>query len=342
MIKPPRPTVSDVARAAGVGVATVDRVLNRRAPVREDTARRVLEAAQAIGFHGTPLLRRRLEEGGEARTFGFLLQKGSQSFYQGLGAALGSATRACTAVRGKPVVQYLEDLSPAHVASRLRDLGAKADAVSLVAADHPKVSQAVEALKADGVPVFTLLSDLSTPARAAFFGIDHRKAGRTAAWSVSRLGHRPGKVGIFVGSHRYLGQDLCEISFRSYLREHAPEFTVLDAVTSLEDTHFAHEAALDLLQRNRDLVGLYVAGGGVEGIIEALREHGASNRIVVCNELIPETRAALIDGVVDVVIGTPLRLLAERAVAGMARSFRGGPNEAEGYLPFELHISENL
>ncbi|HUG61288.1 MAG TPA: LacI family DNA-binding transcriptional regulator, partial [Methylomirabilota bacterium] len=36
-----RPTIEDVARSAGVSVATVDRVLNGRQKVREDTARRV-------------------------------------------------------------------------------------------------------------------------------------------------------------------------------------------------------------------------------------------------------------------------------------------------------------
>ena len=57
-----RPTVADVAREAGVSVATVDRVVNARLPVREDTTRRVLEAAQKLGFHATGLIRSRLRE----------------------------------------------------------------------------------------------------------------------------------------------------------------------------------------------------------------------------------------------------------------------------------------
>ncbi|TIU74187.1 MAG: LacI family DNA-binding transcriptional regulator, partial [Mesorhizobium sp.] len=36
-----RPTITDLARTSGVSVATVDRVLNNRLPVREETARRV-------------------------------------------------------------------------------------------------------------------------------------------------------------------------------------------------------------------------------------------------------------------------------------------------------------
>ena len=40
-----RPTIADLAAKAGVSVATVDRVLNGRHKVREETARRVYEAA---------------------------------------------------------------------------------------------------------------------------------------------------------------------------------------------------------------------------------------------------------------------------------------------------------
>ena len=45
-----RPTITDLAKAAGVSVATVDRVLNGRHKVREETARRVYDAANAIGY----------------------------------------------------------------------------------------------------------------------------------------------------------------------------------------------------------------------------------------------------------------------------------------------------
>ena len=48
-----RPTIQDLAENAGVSVATVDRVLNRRLPVRESTALRVVSAAEAIGYHAT-------------------------------------------------------------------------------------------------------------------------------------------------------------------------------------------------------------------------------------------------------------------------------------------------
>jgi LacI family transcriptional regulator len=339
-----RPTIRDLAIAANVGVATVDRVLNRRAPVRRETAERVLAAAEAIGYHGTGLLKRRLEETAAAKSFGFLLQRRADAFYQELAAALAGATRTAKGVRGRPVVEFVDDISAATVADKLMTLGARVDAIAVVAADHPKVTEAVEALRARGVGVLTLLSELSAPS-IGHVGIDYRKAGRTAAWAIARLAKEAGSVGIFVGSHRYVGHELSEMSFRAYFREHAPEFRLLEPLANLEDPHLAYEGTLELLRRNPDLVGIYVAGGGMAGLISALREADPERRVIaVCNELVPETRAALVDGVVDAVIATPVAALAENAVAIMARAVRpaAGDGEARMLLPFNLYVAENV
>lgn len=202
-----RPTIEDLARAAGVSPSTVDRVLNGRHAVKAETARRVLAAAEAIGFWATALLRQRLRSEAPERTFGFLLQQRTASFYDPLGAALRAATEASPAVRGRPVVEFMDDLTPGAVADRLERLGGSVDAVAVVAADHPNVSRAVERLHQQGVPVIALVSDLAAEVRAGYVGLDSRKVGRTAGWFVSSLARQPGKVAVFVGSHRYECQE---------------------------------------------------------------------------------------------------------------------------------------
>ena len=339
-----RPTLNDVAKAAGVGVATVDRVLNKRAPVSRETAERVYEAAESVGYHAAGLIRQRLEESAEPRTLGFLIQRRTEHFYGGLGLELAQATRATSLISGRPLVEYLEDISPQIVAERLLSLSRRADALAVVAADHPLVSEAIAQVTASGTPVVTLLSDLTAPQRAGFVGIDHRKAGRTAAWAIARLSRRSGKVGIFVGSHRYLGHESAEMSFRSYFRELAPEFQLLEPIASFEKSQFAFEGMIDLHRRHPDLVGIYVAGGGMEGVIDALRETGRAGEIIaVCNELIPETRAALIEGIIDMVIATPVPMLAVRTVEAMVKAMtHKSEAQVRFTLPFELFTSENI
>ena len=114
-----RPTLSDLAVAAGVSIATVDRVLNARHRVREPTAERVLGAAEAIGFHAAPLLKRRLRAETPVRAFGFLLQK-PDAFYRQLGADLEAATGRLASCRGRAVIEFVTELSPAAIAERWR------------------------------------------------------------------------------------------------------------------------------------------------------------------------------------------------------------------------------
>jgi LacI family transcriptional regulator len=339
-----RPTVSDLASAAGVSVATVDRVLNQRHPVREGTADRVLRAAEAIGYHATSLLKQRLRVDAPQRTMGFLLQK-RDAFYQLLADDLLAATRDLRSVRAKAIVEFVSELSPATIAERLRQLGEQVDAVALVSVDHPHVSQAIEALRERGVPCFAILSDLTAEARAGFIGRDNRKEGRTAAWMIARTAKRPGKVGIIVGSHRYLCQETAEISFRAYFREHASNFHVLEPLTNLEDARIAHVATQNMMAANPDLVGLYICGGGMEGVVSAARQETAHDPVVlICNELTPKTRAGLIDGVLTAVIATPTALLATKTLEAMARAIETPSNDPPGQflVPFGLYVSTNI
>jgi LacI family transcriptional regulator len=339
-----RATISDLARVAGVSVATVDRVLNRRLPVREDTALRVVSAAESIGYHATGLLRQRLTEVKQC-TLGFLLQKRDDDFYRALAAELQAATKSATDIRGKAVIEFMDELVPSFIAAKIREMGARVDVLAVVAVDHPLVSEAVEEIVGMGKPVFTLLSDLTTPLRSGYIGVDARKTGRTAAWTISRLAKKAGKIGILLGSHRYLSQETAEISFRSYMRENAPQFQVLEPLVNLDDQRIAYEAVEDMISSNEDLVGIYMSGGGVEGMVRALRDENAGSRIIaVCNELMPITRSALIDGTIDMVLATPTAALAAHTIESMARAASSDRRESHilVQLQAEIYISENI
>lgn len=338
-----RPTLQDLAIAAGVSVATVDRVINRRLPVSGDTSQRVVLAAESIGYHATSLLKRRLHEM-PVRRFGFLLQK-PDAFYRQLSQELITATRTSRVVEGKPIVEFVEDVVPTIIAERLIQIAKKSDAVAVVAMDHPVVNEAVEMVIAQGKPVFTLLSNITIPDCSGHFGADSRKCGRIAGWTISRLIKRPGKIGILVGSHRYLNQELSEISFRTYMREHAPACQLLEPIINLDDERIAYEAVSHMVATNADLVAIYVSGGGQEGLIKALREFCTPHQLVaVCNELTPATRAALHDGVIDLTLGTPFTSLSRLLVEAMAKGTTGQdmPHLRPVNLPPDVFINENI
>ncbi len=340
----PSVTMLDVARAAGVGVATVDRVINRRAAVRPQTAQRVLEAAERLGFRRTGLIRRHMAQQGQPRRLGFLLQSRRTPFYRNLASELGAATRQGDGVVSH-LIEHLDDLTPRHVAARLARMAQQVDAVALVAADHPSINQAIaEVTQQHHKPVFAFVSDLTSEALAGYVGVDNRRMGRMAAWLLSRLCPVHSKVALLLGSHRYLCQEQCEISFRSYLREVAPTLQVLETMVSLEDTRLAQNAALELLHQHPDLSGMYVAGGGIEGVIDALRDRPRPLPVTVCHDLSDITRQALHDGTVSSVLSHPLPAMAARLCEVMLQALEGRQpaGRVSVLLPFEFYTAANV
>ncbi|QGJ78482.1 LacI family DNA-binding transcriptional regulator [Sinorhizobium meliloti] len=340
-----RPTIADLARASGVSVATVDRVLNGRHPVREETARRVYDAAKTIGYHAVGLLRQRVFEDLPQYRLGFLLQKPEQSFYKALAKEIENAALSVTHVRAIAQVDFVASSTPSAIVDKLKTIAARNQAIALVSPDYPAVTAAIEELKERGIPVFALLSDFAAGVREGYIGLNNQKVGRTAAWMIAKAAKRPGKVAVFVGSHRFHGHELREIGFRSYFRENAPDFEVLDTMVNLDTPEITHEATLDLLQRHPDLLGFYVCGGGMEGAISAIREEKLGGKLLaVVNELTPESRAALADEMVLMAVSTPVAALARETIDLMVGAIDRGASSVPGqtFLPFDIYTPENI
>jgi LacI family transcriptional regulator len=340
-----RPTITDLARAAGVSVATVDRVLNGRQRVREETARRVYEAATEIGYHAAPLLKQRVGATLPEVRLGFILQKEHQPFYQTFGAAVTAAVEAASGVRAVGHLVYVPNQTPEDYVAALEALRGRCQAIALTSLDHHSVTRTVAALRDEGKPVFSLLSDFAQGVREAYLGLNNIRVGRTAAWFIARTARRPGKVALFVGSHRWHGHQLRETGFRSFFREQTARFEVLETLVNLETRQVTYEATLALLDRHPDIVGIYVAGGGMEGAIRALREvRSAEPPVVLVNERTPDTVAALQDGILTAVIATPLDRLCATLVELMTRSALSGASGTPGqvFLPMEIHTPESV
>ncbi|WP_315925240.1 LacI family DNA-binding transcriptional regulator [Mesorhizobium sp. SP-1A] len=340
-----RPTISDLALAAGVSVATVDRVLNGRLPVRADTARRVYEAAKLIDYHAAELIGRRVRPERPELRLGFLLLRPKDEFYRAFAAEIERAAAGTEHSRCEAAIEFAETLAPDEMVERLRRLAAKCKAVAVVSPDHPTLTAAVAELSEKGVPVFSLLSDFAAGVRAGYVGVDNLKVGRTAAWMIARCARRPGKVALFVGSHRFHGHELREMGFRAYFREHAPQFTVLETLVNQESFSATHEAVVGLLAEHSDLAGFYVAGGGSEGAISALRQARPDPLpVAICNEMTPDRRAALADGLVTMVINTPVAALSRALVDAMVAAAGAAHMSAGGQiiLPFDLFVPESI
>ncbi|SFR45657.1 LacI family DNA-binding transcriptional regulator [Litoreibacter janthinus] len=342
---PKRPTLKDLALAAGVGVATVDRALNGRLNVRRETLDRVLEAAERIGYPTRLLSARRDEANRPVIRFGFVLHKGTQEFYRNFASELQDAVARRHDIRGRAIIRFAASQSPEDFAEDIRNISEQVDVIATSAINHPTLSDLVQELSSAQKPVFALLNDFAQGIRQNYLGLNNVKVGRAAAWMITTQMRAPGKLAVFVGGNRWHSHLLRETGFQSYVREFAPDFTMLNTLVNLETRQVTYEATLDLLERHSDLRGIYVAGGGMEGAIAALREQRPAGKVaLVVNELTEVSRKALVDRYATMVIATPLQQLCTDLVEMMTASVRDGSNRtsSQHFLTPQLYLPESF
>ena len=140
------PTIRDVARRAGVAMATVSNVLTGRRPVAEDRRRRVLEAVAALGYQPNLLasgLRRR-----RTATIGIVVPDLTNPFF----AAMVQRIEGLAAAGGYQVLLVDSTNDPAREEERTRALLARR-IDGLVFAPTEDALPPIRGLEPGGVPM---------------------------------------------------------------------------------------------------------------------------------------------------------------------------------------------
>jgi LacI family transcriptional regulator len=302
MSDPARTNLHDVARAAGVSLATVDRVLHGRAGVRARTVEHVRAVVERLGYRPDPAAAR-LARKSRVRLV-FVLPSGTNTFVDMLDKQVHAVLPWLAEQRATAVVERADVFSPEALARHLAGLLGRCNAVVVMGVDHPLVRAAIDDLVSHGVAVVTLVSDVPGSRRKRFVGIDNVTAGRTAASLLGRfVGPRSGSVGIVMGSRALRDHAERLFGFEQVMSTEYPRLRLLPPIEGHDSSKRTQPLVTRLLQREPELAGLYSIGAGNRGIQAALEASGRSASIVwICHELTPHTRKALLSGVVDAVI----------------------------------------
>lgn len=297
-----RTTLEDVARAAGVSLATADRVVNRREGVREKTIARVEAAVARLGYRADPAAARLARN----RNFRFLfvLPTGANSFMSLLAEQVSLTADWLASQRAYLDARHVDVFEPEALAATLETVPAGYDGVATVALDHPRVRAAIDDLSDRGVPVVTLVSDVPSSRRVHYVGIDNPAAGRTAATLMGRfLCGRKGAVGVIAGSLALRDHAERQFGFTQVISREYPGLVVLPAVEGRDDSERTRLATASLLERETDLVGIYNVGAGNRGVAAALQQAGRAGEIVwIAHELTAHSRRYLLNGEVAALI----------------------------------------
>lgn len=260
-----RPSIRDVAREAGVAIATVSRVMSGNATVAAELRERVLAAAAALKYQ-PDFMAQGLRKG-RSHAIGFVTDDLSNP----MTAMIASGAELIFRDAGLMLVVMNSEHDPAIEASHLEYLRARrVDAILLTPAwdFHPVVAQA---LRETEVPVVLIEAEMPPDVGASIVVSDHRAGVREAVTRLIGLGHR--RIGVLPGPLRYRAgrERLAGANEAAAIAGSAK----VDFVECELDAERGRIAAAELLAI-RPAVSALVVGGNqmLEGVLAAL---GAEN-----------------------------------------------------------------
>ena len=339
-----RPTVRDVADEAGVSLATVDRVLNRRPGVSKATVGRVEAAVARLGFvrdmTAANLAKHRTYR------FIFIIPHGPNTFMRGLEEHVKEAGQRAKMERADIQVFTVPPFDGKALADVLERIDLSAvSGIALVATDSAPVGEALARIGRADIPVVTLVSDVPKFRRSRYVGIDNVAAGKTAASLLGRFsGGRSGKVILIAGSMLVRDHVERQMGFDQVIRSDFPNLDCLPVLEGYDDADKTRVVLAECLDREHNVVGLYNIGAGNRGIIEVLSCNSSYRSLVtVAHELTPHARKALRDGVFDAVINQNAGHEVRSAIRILKALVDGAPIvEEQEKIRIEIYVRDNL
>lgn len=334
-------TLVELAKRAGVGVATVDRVLNDRGGVSPAMTKKVLQIARDAG------LKRILpEEHRHSWQIEVLLSGNGSFFFQQLAQDFATLADQIGYRRLRLHRTLIPENAPEKLAAHIEASSRKMDALIVFAHENPLIYQALTACKARGVPVITLVTDLPDAARLCHVGIDQYKAGRTAGLMLGSMLSQPGEVVLVSGRADYSAHRQRIAGCQAVLAERFPQLR-LNAILAGQDERERISRLLETaLAGSKQIVGLYNTGLGNTQIHEALARHRLCGKVVyVTHELYHTTRQLLEKQVLTLTLDQNTLRHAQLALTLLLRHLEEGEQPEtyqSGNVDFMLFTQENF
>jgi LacI family transcriptional regulator len=330
-------SLEDIARHAGVGLATVDRVLNERGGVSERTTARVLDSARQLGTNRILPTGKRRQLSIEA-----VFARTPSSYSERLNQSLQRVTKLVDL----PAIIYRTHIDvgqPDRLVAHLQSVAESRDGIIVFANDLPGIAEALKSLSATTV-IVTISTDIPQSGRHCYVGIDNFNAGQSAAKISEAICRKGGRVLIIEPEPDARAQIDRMRGFRHFFADRG----IADRMSFFNPPTKAATALTNILQllvTEDDLRVIYSPTNSefLEKVIEAGRHEEVIRSVAkIVHDLSPHSIENLRYGLIDMVLDSNPMQQAFQAVDFIARQHGYETDTNIASIDFQLYTSENL
>jgi LacI family transcriptional regulator len=257
----------DVARRAGVSVATVSRHVNGRIQLPETTAKRIEHAIEELGYHPNPHARSLSR--GRSDTIGLVIPDIANPYFAVLAAAAeraadrhGLALVLCVTLNQRTrEKEYLQRLGRNHL-----------DGLIFVT-NHPAEDGALAGMISKANRRVVILDEDVEGARGPKIFCDNEQGGYLAGRCLIEAGHR--RIAFIGGPEHMMSTRARLTGCRRALAEGAPDAEITTPLFGNYCAEHGRRAAEELWRRNDDTTAVFVTSDEIAiGALEALAREG--------------------------------------------------------------------
>lgn len=329
--------LEDIARHAGVGVATVDRVLNERGGVSEKTTARVLASAQSLGT------KRVLPSNRERRlSIEAVLFRNHSAFYSRLNQALKEVTKLAN-IPATIYRTHIDVGDPERLISHLESIAESRDGIILFASDLPQISDAINRL-AKQTTIVTISTDIPDSARHCYIGIDNFNAGQSAAKISEAICRKGGRILVIEPDPTAWAQMERFNGFLQFFANRGEE-EKLYRFYQTKPLTLALGEVIALLKAEEDIRVLYspINNEFLEMLVEAGRHETTISSVAkIVHDLSPHSIKNLQSGLIDIVLDSNPMQQVFQAVEFISEQHGYLTKLESSVVDFQLYTSDNL
>lgn len=335
-------TIKQIAEAAGVCRATVDKVLHNRAGVSEEMRQHVLNIAETLQYRPNLIGQALKKQTSKVRLAAIILKLDSFDYLlEGIHEGMKDIEAFGVNVSCYPVRYPDVDAQCKYLHALLQE---GIDGVIITPLDDPQVDACIDAMIAKNIPVIAINTDAPNSRRNVFIGQNMVQAGKTAAQLLDMILSGNGQIAALTASKLSRFDKGRIAGFLEYI-ERRPALQCIEIAETYEEPSRMYAQTQHILRQYPGLSALYITCGCVSDAVRAVTDEKREQDMhIVCFDSFPETKTLVQAGLIDCVIDQELPTQGRQAIQLLFYHIFGQAQIVNGeqYTPICIHIQENM